>query len=71
MITFHTPATTAAYSQLLGLIPLVPEVKFVKSIVIDSAGGKVGATPLSFLHPVKNPGVRASIRTTEKIFFIG
>jgi len=45
-------------------------VKLEKSTIIDSAGGRVGATPLSFLHPEKIPAEKARISTTDKIFFI-
>jgi hypothetical protein len=80
IIIFQTPAAVAANAQLLFALPLSSDTnssdffavaKLLKSIVIDSAGGKVGGSPLSFLHPVKKPVETASINKIGIIFFIG
>jgi hypothetical protein len=74
------PAVVAAKSKLLFAVPLVsdmisadffPVLKLLKSIAIDSAGGRTGGSPLSFLQPVNKKVVqRQNIKVTDISFFI-
>jgi len=45
-------------------------IKLLKSMSIDSAGGRVGGSPLSFLHPLKHPDIRMRARVRDNIFFM-
>jgi hypothetical protein len=47
-----------------------PEVKLLKSIDIDSAGGKTGGDPLSFLQLLRQPANKISIRNRKSNLLI-